>query len=146
MREGTHPRATIFVMPRILFATLSLFLAAAPVFAATPPKPAAAARPASASKPDAARPDGELERSIRERFARSKISADQFTVRVQSGVAILEGRTDVVQHKGTATRLARLAGARRVDNRIQISEEARRRAARKLESSRRRVQVKRSEQ
>ncbi len=61
------------------------------------------------------------------------------------GVAILEGRTGVVQHKGTATRLAKLAGATRVDNRIKITEEARQEAARKRRGKPRRVKVQRGQ-
>jgi hypothetical protein len=103
----------------------------------------------------AARPDAEVEADIKRRFARSKISADQFTVRVSGGVAVIEGKTKIIQRKGVATRLAKLGGARSVDNRIQIDEAARAAAAAKLEKSRtrsdghggerRRVQVSRSE-
>ncbi len=89
--------------------------------------------------------DAELERAIRERFARSKISVNRFTVRVQGGVATIEGRTDVVQHKGVATRLAKAAGARRVVNRIEVSEQARQKASKNLAQGRRRAQIKRSE-
>jgi hypothetical protein len=66
-------------------------------------------------------------------------------VRVQGGVATLEGRTDVLQHKGTATRLAKAAGARRVVNRIEVSDAARRKASANLAQGRRRAQIKRSE-
>jgi BON domain len=72
--------------------------------------------------------DATIERAIQARFSRSKISTDGFTVKVQGGVAVLEGKTGVIQHKGTATRLAKRAGAKGVDNRIQISEAARERA------------------
>ncbi len=89
--------------------------------------------------------DAQLETTIRGKFAQSKISLDHFTVRVQGGVATLEGKTDVLQHKGTATRLARIAGARVVNNRIQVSEAARNKAKQNLQEGRRRVQVKRSE-
>ena len=64
-------------------------------------------------------------------WSSSKIAANGFSVRVHDGEVVLEGTTDVIQHKGTATRLAKLAGARRVDNRIKITEEARQKAARK---------------
>ncbi len=83
--------------------------------------------------------DAELEKAIRGRFARSKISADNFQVKVESGVAILEGSTDVIQRKGTATRLARLAGARAVRNNIRISEAARKKAAERLSGIRRAI-------
>jgi hypothetical protein len=125
-------------------------LAAGLAFAAGPPvlksppaqTPPPAAKPAQApaeakpaSGPKAAAPsvsDADLQRAIQARLGRSKISADGFTVKVQGGVAILEGFTAVIQHKGTATRLAKRAGAKRVDNRIRISEEARQKAAARL--------------
>jgi osmotically-inducible protein OsmY len=97
-----------------------------------------------AAKP-AGKSDSELEAAIRARFAKSKISADNFQVRVQGGVATIEGSAQVIQHKGTATRLARLAGAKEVVNRITITEEARAKAAANLAQGRRRAQVKRSE-
>src|SRR5689334_15831589 len=80
------------------------------------------ARP-QAGKPVA--PDAQIEAAIRARFAKSKIGADGFKVHVQGGVATLEGRTDVVQHKGTATRMCKSAGAVAVNNRIQVSDTAR---------------------
>lgn len=89
--------------------------------------------------------DAELERAIRERFARSKCKDEGFTVRVQGGVATLEGRTDVVQRKGAATRMARAAGARKVINKIEVSEAGRQKASHGLAKGRRRAQVKRSE-
>ena len=89
--------------------------------------------------------DGGLERAIRAKFDRSKIRVEGFTVRVERGTAILEGKTKVIQRKGTATRLARLAGARAVDNRIQVDESARERASENLAQGRRRAQVKRGE-
>jgi hypothetical protein len=87
-------------------------------------------------------PDESLATAIRERFARSKISSNNFTVKVVRGTAILRGRTDVIQHKGVATRLARLAGAKSVDNRIEISDRAREKARRQRQRSARRVKVK----
>jgi hypothetical protein len=87
--------------------------------------------------------DREVEAGIRARFAQSKIAADKFQFHVQGGVATLEGHTDVIQRKGTATRLARLAGAREVVNKIALSDAARQRAAANLAKGRRRVQVKR---
>lgn len=90
-------------------------------------------------------PDPELEQAIRARFARSKISVNKFTVRVQGGTATIEGKTDIIQHKATATRLARLAGARTVRNQIEVSEQAKEAAAKNLQEGRRRAQVKRSE-
>lgn len=100
-----------------------------------------AARPAvQPSKTDAA-----LERDIRAKLAKSKIGADGFEVHVQGGIATLEGKTDVIQHKGVATRLAKSAGAVAVKNQIQISDAARQKAAKNLETGRRRAQIKRGE-
>ena len=81
-------------------------------------------------------PDAQIERTIRAKFAKSKINAEHFTVTVQNGVAIIEGKTGVIQHKGTATRLAKTGGALAVQNHIQISEEARAKAAAKLSRNR----------
>jgi osmotically-inducible protein OsmY len=89
--------------------------------------------------------DPELEKAIRSRFSRSKIGANHFEVHVQGGVATLEGNTEVVQHKGTATRLAKTAGATSVVNHIRVSQAARQRAAANLEKGRRRAQIKRGE-
>ena len=92
------------------------------------------ARSEAAKRPPS---DAALQAAIRARFARSKIAVNGFTVRVRDGVAILEGKTDVAQHKGVATRLARLAGARRVENRIRVSERAREKARRSRRPPRR---------
>ena len=89
--------------------------------------------------------DAQLESAIRAKLAKSKISSDGFQVKVQGGVAHLQGKTDVLQHKGVATRFARSAGAVAVDNQIQVSDAARNKAAANLEKGRRRAQVKRSE-
>ena len=109
----------------------------------TPP----AARPVtkkSASGSSAAN-DAALEKDIRARFARSKINADKFEVHVQGGAANITGKTDVLQHKGVATRLARTAGATQVINKIEVSDAAKQRASANLASGARRAQVKRSD-
>lgn len=85
-----------------------------------------------AAQPKPAPADSQLEAAIRARFAKSKISVNNFTVRVQSGVATIEGSTGVIQHKGTATRLAKAAGAREVVNKIKISDAARQKATDQL--------------
>ncbi len=90
-------------------------------------------------------PDSEIEKTIRAKFAKSKISADKFTVHVQGGVATIEGRSDIIQHKGTATRLAKTGGAVKVVNKIQLSQAAKDKAAHNLEQGRRRAQVKRGD-
>jgi BON domain len=89
--------------------------------------------------------DAQLETLIRAKFAKSKINSDKFRVRVQGGIATIEGRTDVMQHKGVATRLARTAGALAVNNHIELSDAAKAKAAGNLEQGRRRAQVKRGE-
>jgi hypothetical protein len=102
-----------------------------------------AAAPAAKQQPKLT--DAQLESLIRAKFAKSKIHEDKFTVRVQGGVAHIDGKTDVVQHKGVATRMCKTAGAVMVDNRVQISQAAKDKAAANLETGRRRVQVKRSD-
>ncbi|HYV62413.1 MAG TPA: BON domain-containing protein [Bryobacteraceae bacterium] len=89
--------------------------------------------------------DVQIEAEIRARLAKSVIGKDGFTVRVQGGVAYWDGTTDVVQHKGSATRMAKSAGAKKVVNNIKVGDAAKQKAAGNLEQGRRRVQVKRSE-
>ena len=89
--------------------------------------------------------DVKLEAVIRAKFAKSKINADKFQVHVQGGVATIDGRTDVTQHKGVATRLAKTGGALAVNNHIQVSDAAKEKAAANLEKGRRRVQIKRGD-
>jgi hypothetical protein len=98
-----------------------------------------------AKAPAARLSDAQIEAGIRARFAKSKIAVNRFTVGVQGGVATIEGRTDIIQHKGTATRLAKSGGATAVNNRIQIGDAARQKAAKNLEQGRRRAQVQRGE-
>lgn len=106
--------------------------------------PAPRPKPATAPK-QASVPDAEIEKAIRARFAASKISTHHFQVHVQGGVATIEGQTDVLQHKGTATRLAKSSGATKVVNKVAVSQAAKDKAAKNLASGRRRAQVKRSE-
>jgi osmotically-inducible protein OsmY len=70
--------------------------------------------------------DASLEQAIRKRFAASKIGANGFTVQVTNGIATLRGQAEVPQHKGVATRLARLAGAKDVVNQIVITDAGKR--------------------
>ncbi len=133
-------------------ATLLLMLTLGTGYAATKAVPPARAltapvtRPrAAAVAPQASMPDAQLEKAIRARFAASKISTHHFEVHVQGGVATIEGKTDVLQHKGTATRLAKSCGAVKVVNKVAVSQAAKDKAAKNLASGRRRAQVKRSE-
>lgn len=89
--------------------------------------------------------DKAIEAAIRAKLDKSKIGKDGFKVRVQGGVATWEGKTDVLQHKGAATRMAKTAGAKAVVNNIKVSDAAKQKASDNLDSGRRRAQVKRSD-
>lgn len=92
---------------------------------------------AFAAVPKAAPPsDAVVENAIRAKFAKSKINEDHFRVSVKSGVATLEGKTDIPQRKGVATRLAKTGGAREVINKIQIGEAARKKLTDRLQRAR----------
>ena len=92
-----------------------------------------------------AQEDKAMEAAIRAKLEKSKIGKDGFKVTVQGGVATWDGSTDVVQHKGAATRMAKTAGAKVVVNHIKISDSAKEKASDNLEQGRRRAQVKRSD-
>lgn len=103
-------------------------------------------RPAAAGSQAANRAsDAQIEAAIHLKMAKSKIAVDKFKFHAQGGVVTIEGKTDVIQHKGAATRMARTAGAAAVVNHIQISDAAREKAAKNLETGRRRAQVKRGD-
>ena len=119
----------------ILLLTLAMAAFAAEVPRAIPkPQPKA---PAKSQQSDQA-----IEHNIQARYAKSKIATDKFTVKVEKGIATIEGRTDIIQHKGAATRMAKTGGATQVINKIQISENARQKAANNLEKGRKRAEVK----
>jgi hypothetical protein len=103
-----------------------------------PPTPAA---PAAAPRPT----DAQIEAAIRLKMAKSKMSGDKFHFKVQGGVATIEGKTDVIQRKGAATRMAKTAGAIGVNNHIEISEAAKEKASENLATGRRRAQIKRGD-
>jgi hypothetical protein len=139
-----------------VFSMRSLQMIAASVLIASIAWTAGPQTPPSRQRPPVAKPaahaaakppisDARLEAIIRAKFAKSKINADKFTVHVQGGVATIEGKTDVIQHKGTATRMARTAGAAAINNHVQISDAAKEKAAGNLEKGRRRAQVKRGD-
>jgi hypothetical protein len=135
---------------RVAFLSIASIAAAwaAPAQTASASKPPQPHKRPSAPAGAANRPlqnDGQLEAAIRARLARSKIATDKFQVRVQGGVATIEGRTGVIQHKGVATRLAKSAGAAGVNNHVQIDDKAREAAAVNLTKGRRRAQIKRGE-
>ena len=72
---------------------------------------------------------------IRAKLAKSKIGKDGFKYHVQHGVVTWEGTTGVIQHKGSATRMAKTAGATQVVNNIQISDAAKAKAAANLKKA-----------
>lgn len=91
-----------------------------------------AAKPAPAR---AAVSDAQIDATIRMKLAKSKIGKDGFKYRVQHGVVTWDGKTDVIQHKGSATRMAHAAGASQVVNNIQISANAKAKAAANLKKA-----------
>ena len=113
--------------------------------------PAVSRAPGNASRTAArntqpAKSDAQIEAAIKARLAKSpKLSQEHLQVHVQGGVATFEGKTDVVQHKGTATRMAKSAGAVAVSNHIQVSDAAKEKAAGNLQTGRRRAQIKRGD-
>ena len=86
----------------------------------------------AAQPPQKTGPDAQIEHRIQMKFAKSKINAEHFTVSVHNGVATIQGKTNVFQHKGVATRLAKTGGAVAVQNHIQVSDEAKAKAAARL--------------
>ena len=86
--------------------------------------------------------DAEIERNLRVKLAKSKVGKDGFTPHVKGGVVTWEGSTNVIQHKGAATRMAKTSGATQVVNNIKISDAARAKAAGNLTGAARRVQLK----
>ena len=114
------------------------------------PAPKASPKASDQARPPApqgatAQQDKQIEAAIRTKLAKSKIGQDGFTVRVQGGVAYWDGTTNVVQHKGSATRMAKTAGAKAVVNNIKVGDAAKQKAAANLDQGRRRAQVKRSD-
>jgi hypothetical protein len=76
--------------------------------------------------------DAQIERAMKTKMSKSKLSADHFTFSVQNGVVTIEGNTGIIQHKGVMTRMARTSGATVVHNNIRISDEAKAKAAEHL--------------
>jgi len=89
--------------------------------------------------------DAEIQSRIQAKLAKSKIGRNGFRFTTSGGVTTIEGKANVVQHKGAATRMAKTAGARAVINNIQISEEAKQKARANLKSGKRRAQIKRGD-
>ena len=66
--------------------------------------------------------DAQIEHKIKAKLAKSKIRSEGFQFQVRNGVVTWEGKTDVPQRKGAATRMSKSAGAVRVVNNIQVSQ------------------------
>ncbi len=107
-----------------------------------PNQPVAAATQASVAKQskDSTQPrnpaDAQIERTIKNKLLKSKMRGEHFTVSVVKGVATLEGTTNVMQHKGAMTRMAKSSGATSVKNNIRVSDEAKSKAAASLAKGR----------
>lgn len=120
-------------MPRLL-----AFILALPVFFGTFLVPAHAAKTATrttAAQRATAPTDAQIDATIRTKLAKSKIGKDGFKFHVAHGVVTWEGATNVMQHKGAATRMARTAGAAQVINNIQVSSAAKEKAASNLKKA-----------
>jgi osmotically-inducible protein OsmY len=88
------------------------------------------------------RSDAEIEAAIKTKLLKSKIGKDGFQVHVKNGIATWQGSTTVMQHKGSATRMAKTAGAIQVVNNIKIGDDAKQKAAGNLTGAPRKVEVK----
>lgn len=99
------------------------------------PVSATTTRSASTAQHGITPSDAQIEATIRTKLAKSKIGKDGFRFRVQHGVVTWDGATNVIQHKGSATRMARSAGAAQVVNNIQISSSAKAKAAANLKKA-----------
>ena len=108
------------------------------ISAKTPPLKTNPAKTATRTPPSTPRqlPDAQIERTIKAKLAKSKLNADHFTVTVQNGTATIEGSTNILQHKGVMTRMARTSGAATVQNNIRVSDEAKASAAQRLAKNR----------
>ena len=99
------------------------------------PASATTSRTPTVAQRGPALPDVQIEQTIRTNLAKSKIGKDGFRFKVQHGIVTWEGTTNVVQHKGSATRMARAAGAVQVVNNIQISSSGKAKAAASLKKA-----------
>ncbi len=95
-----------------------------------PSEDALASTPQAKTAPAPAIPDEALQQKIQDKFSKAKAGGGKFQVKVRGGTAYLTGRADVAQHKGSATRMAKSAGAKRVVNNIVVTEAAKQKMAR----------------
>ena len=126
---------------------LALFLLALAIAVAQPhTRPPAVPAPHKRNTAPATKvSDTDIQSRIQAKLAKSKIGKNGFKFSTLGGVTTIEGKANVIQHKGAATRIAKSAGARAVVNKIEISEAAKNAAREKLDTGRRRAQVKRGE-
>jgi len=82
---------------------------------------AAAGAPAAGKSTQKNATDREIEQTIQQKLSKSKLAADHFSVSVSRGIVTIEGSTDVPQHKGVMTRMAKASGALAVRNNIRVS-------------------------
>ena len=129
---------------RPLTAALALLAAFFPIAAQQHPAPPAHQRAVAPTAP-VRLTDAQIDAGIRIKLAKSKIGPDKFRFKVQGGVVTIEGKTDIIQHKGAATRMAHTAGAVGVNNHIEISDAAKQKASDNLAKGRRRAQIVRGE-
>lgn len=109
-RIALHMRAlTVFIL-HLLFAFALVGTASASTHSSTP----AANHAVTPS-------DAEIEATLRAKLAKSKVGKDGFKFHVSHGVVTWEGSTGIMQHKGSATRMAHSAGAAKVINNIQVT-------------------------
>ena len=112
------------LFPKLAAFLLSFTLLALPAFSQA--KPAA---------PPVNRSDAEINTMLKAKLARSKIGADGFKFSVQGGIVYIDGRTEIPQHKGAATRMARTSGAKAVVNRIVVGDGAKQRTTANLKKA-----------
>lgn len=108
-----------------------LFLAIAGLSAGlmAAPLPASSTGHTATAQASAHPSDAQIEATLRAKLAKSKIGKDGFRFHVQRGVVTWEGTTNIVQHKGSATRMAKASGAMQVVNNIQVSDSGKAKAA-----------------
>jgi osmotically-inducible protein OsmY len=116
------------ILALILAVPLCVGTLALPLEATTSHKSATSAHAGTPS-------DSQIDATIRAKLAKSKIGRDGFQFKVQRGVVTWEGTTDVMQHKGSATRMAKSAGAVQVVNNIQVSGTGKSKAALNLKKA-----------
>jgi osmotically-inducible protein OsmY len=99
---------------------LALFLLPLMMLVTTPASAATAPTKTASAEPRVAVSDSQLEATIKTKLNKSKIGKDGLHFRVQKGVVTWEGTTNIAQHKGAATRMARTSGAAQVINNIKV--------------------------